>query len=73
MERYRSLLSSDENRPDIWLNLGVVYAASGRIDAAREAWETALRYAPKHVGARALLFQLEQPYIPGGRSDNMAP
>jgi tetratricopeptide (TPR) repeat protein len=53
VERYRSLLSSDENPPDIWLNLGVVYAASGRIDAAREAWETALRYVPKHVGARA--------------------
>lgn len=69
VERYRALLDRNADRPDIWLNLGVVYAASGQVDDAKKAWETALRYAPKHAGARTLLFQLEQPYVPGGHSD----
>lgn len=67
-ERYRALLATAENQPDIWHNLGVIYAASGRVDEARDAWETAVQQEPNHAGSRTLLYQLEQPYVPGGRS-----
>lgn len=73
IERYRSLVDHSENRPRIWLNLGVSYAASGRLDEAREAWETALRYAPNHTASRSLLVQLNQPYIPGARTRGSRP
>ncbi len=68
IDQYRSLLERAEDRPRIWMNLGVVYAASGRLDEAREAWEMVLRYAPSHTGTRTLLFELSQPYVPGGRT-----
>ncbi len=60
IERYRRLLGRNEKHPDIWFNLGVALAASGRIEAAREAWNTALQHGPRHEGARTLLFQLDQ-------------
>lgn len=69
VERYRNLARANADRPELWVNLGVLYAASGQVDAARKAWETALRHTPDHPGARAYLFQLDQPYIPGGRGD----
>jgi len=46
--RYQTILSLDSTIIDVWLNLGVVYASSGRINEARNSWEKALKYEPKN-------------------------
>jgi Flp pilus assembly protein TadD len=33
---------------DVWQNLGVVYARSGRINKARDSWKAALKYEPNN-------------------------
>lgn len=43
---YKSVLERMPTLPEVWLNLGVAYANSKRFEQAREAWETALKYAP---------------------------
>ena len=42
--RYKAILSLDSTLVDIWLNLGVVHASSGRINDARQAWMKGLEY-----------------------------
>ena len=41
-----------------WLNLGSVYAMLNETEAARQAWQTALRYEPNHPIATAYLAKL---------------
>ncbi len=43
-----------------WLNLGVVYASSGKIDDARRAWQKAHMYAPEDTTAASYLKILDQ-------------
>ena len=57
---YRSILARDSTFSDVWLNLGVVYASSGDLEAARRAWETALRHTPDHPEAKAYLARLDE-------------
>jgi tetratricopeptide (TPR) repeat protein len=42
--RYEAILSMDPELVDIWLNLGVVYASSGQVTEARQAWEKGLEF-----------------------------
>ena len=58
LDRYRGLLTVDSTLTDIWLNLGTVHALSGDFDAARNAWETALRLEPQHGDALEYLSRL---------------
>ncbi len=58
LQRYEVLLRTDPTQPDVWLNLGTVYALAGNYDAARSAWETALQYDPEHAEAKRYLSQL---------------
>jgi len=46
--RYQTVLSLDSTIIDVWLNLGVVYASSGRLNEARNSWEKALKYEPNN-------------------------
>jgi type I restriction enzyme, R subunit len=60
IRQYREILRLDPELPDIWLNLGIVYAISGQTDQARRAWEAALRLDPGHQAARLYLARLAQ-------------
>jgi len=40
---------------DGWINLGILYARQGRLEAARRAWEQALRLAPERPEPRRYL------------------
>ena len=44
INRYKTILSFDSTLVDIWLNLGVVHASSGRINDARQAWMKGLEH-----------------------------
>ena len=44
INRYKTILSFDSTLVDIWLNLGVVHASSGRVNDARQAWMKGLEY-----------------------------
>ena len=44
INRYKTILSFDSTLVDIWLNLGVVHASSGRVNDARQAWIKGLEY-----------------------------
>jgi tetratricopeptide (TPR) repeat protein len=47
--RYKAILSLDSTLVDIWLNLGVVHANSGRKNDARQAWMEGLEYDPDNT------------------------
>ena len=44
INRYKTILSFDSTLVDIWLNLGVVHASSGRINDASQAWMKGLEH-----------------------------
>ena len=44
INRYKTILSFDSTLVEIWLNLGVVHASSGRINDARQAWMKGLEH-----------------------------
>ena len=44
INRYKTILAFDSTLVDIWLNLGVVHASSGRINDARQAWMKGLEH-----------------------------
>ena len=46
--RYQTILSLDSTIIDVWQNLGVVYASSGKVNEARNSWEKALKYEPNN-------------------------
>jgi len=46
--RYQTILSLDSTIIDVWQNLGVVYASSGKVNEARNSWERALKYEPNN-------------------------
>lgn len=58
LHQYRAILRQDSTVSDVWLNLGVVYANAGRLDAAESAWRAALRHEPGHPEAQAYLQRL---------------
>jgi tetratricopeptide (TPR) repeat protein len=55
---YNAILQQHPTLSDIWLNLGVVYAKSGKFEAARKAWENVLKHAPNDSTAKAYLAKL---------------
>ena len=58
--RYQTILSLDSTIIDVWQNLGVVYASSGKINEARASWERALKHAPNNNTIIAYLKTLNQ-------------
>ena len=58
--RYEAILSMDPELVDIWLNLGVVYARSGRATEARKAWEKGLEYDSNNQTLKGYLATLNQ-------------
>lgn len=59
IERYIAILKQNPNLADVWLNLGVAYANSGRYQDAQWAWNKALDADPDHTMAKDYLTQLE--------------
>jgi tetratricopeptide (TPR) repeat protein len=55
---YKAILEQHPTLADVWLNLGAAYANTGRVEAARKAWQTALKYAPEDSTAKAYLARL---------------
>ena len=58
--RYKAILSLDSTLVDIWLNLGVVHASSGRKNDARQAWMKGLEYDPDNNTLRDYLETLNK-------------
>lgn len=59
VQRFQSLLRQDSTFADAWLNLGIIYAMTGRPQEARRAWEQVLQYKPDDPDAKAYLARLE--------------
>jgi len=59
LRRFQTLLRQDSTFADAWLNLGIIYALTGRPGAARKAWQQTLRLNPGDPQAKAYLAQLE--------------
>lgn len=57
---FRALLQQDPSLDEVWVDLGVVYALSGRVREARRAWQNALRYEPDNPKARAFLAKFSE-------------
>ena len=60
ISHYNAILQTYPTLADVWLNLGAVYANMGRVEAARQAWENALKYAPNDSTVKDYLSQLPE-------------
>lgn len=60
VRRYQMVLQQDPNMADVWLNLGVIYGNSGRLEKARKVWEKGLEYSPNNQELQAYLTKLSQ-------------
>ena len=49
------IVAQDATYVEGWLNLGIVYAKSGRPEEARRAWQNVLRHQPENEAAKAYL------------------
>ncbi len=59
---YETILGQHPYFPDVWLNLGVVYAKRGNVKLARETWEKGLKYAPGDSILEAYIAKLPAEY-----------
>ncbi len=59
LTRYRYILRRDSTFAETWLNLGLHYARTGRMEAAREAWKKAFTYGPDHPAVQAFRKQMQ--------------
>lgn len=55
---FRTILQIQPTFVEAWLNLGSVYAMLNEPEAARQAWQMALRYEPNHPIAKAYLAKI---------------
>jgi tetratricopeptide (TPR) repeat protein len=58
LTRYHRILRQDSTFAETWLNLGLHYARTGRQDAARGAWDKALKYEPGNPAVKAFFVRL---------------
>lgn len=58
-QRLQILLHQDSTFADAWLNLGIIYAMTGRRTEARTAWQKVLQYNPDDPDAKTYLARLE--------------
>ena len=58
---YEAVLRTDPARPSALVNLGVIYAQSGRVEQAARLWERALQGNPALEGAALNLAQIRPP------------
>ena len=58
VQRLQSLLREDSTFADAWLNLGIIYAMTGRRAEARMAWQRVLQYNPDDRDAKEYLARL---------------
>jgi len=56
--RYKAIIRRNPNIPDVWFNLGVVYANIGSTAQAKQAWEKTLELNPDHQIAQNYLSRL---------------
>jgi tetratricopeptide (TPR) repeat protein len=59
ISHFRDILSQDSTFAKAWLNLGLAYARTGRMDEARDAWEKALSLQPGNAQAREFLAKIK--------------
>ena len=59
IQRYLDILRRNPQYGDVWVNLGVAYAQTGRMKQAREAWKDALKYEPGNSMAKEYLAMTE--------------
>jgi tetratricopeptide (TPR) repeat protein len=60
LRRFRAIVRIDSNLTDVWFNLGVAYANTGRYDEARAAWQRVARRQPRNAMIRESLARLDQ-------------
>jgi len=60
LERFQSLIRKDSTLADAWLNLGIIYAMTGRKSEARAAWQKVLHIDPDDPDARKYLSRLDR-------------
>lgn len=58
IQAFEEIVRADSAYVHAWVNLGSLYALSGRPEAARAAWQAALRADPQNEPARRLLASL---------------
>lgn len=58
LEQYDVLLRQDSTYVGAWVNAGIAHARMGQPEAARRAWQTALRLEPGHPYATRYLAEL---------------
>jgi Flp pilus assembly protein TadD len=58
IQTFEQIMHVDSTNLNAWINLGSLYAMSGRYDEARAAWETVLQYEPQNDIARTSLARL---------------
>lgn len=58
IDYFRTILQIQPSFVGAWLNLGSVYAMLNDPEAARQAWQMALRYEPNHPIAKAYLAKI---------------
>jgi Tfp pilus assembly protein PilF len=61
LAHYDAALQLDASYVSAWVNKGICLARKGRPEAARQAWETALRLDPDQLQAKAYLAGLTAP------------
>ena len=61
IQSFEQIVQADSTYVHAWLNLGSLYALSGQMEKAREAWLTALRYEPDNEMVRQSLARLSDP------------
>ena len=59
INRYLVILQQNPTYTDVWLNLGVAYAMTGKNEEARWAWQNLLKYEPNHQLAKQYLARLK--------------
>ena len=52
---FQSILRVDEQRPDVWKNLGLAFAVAGLCDDARQALQIAISHDPGNTSYKDLL------------------
>jgi tetratricopeptide (TPR) repeat protein len=58
VQRFQTLLRRNPTFADAWLNLGIIYAMTGRPQEARAAWEKVLQFKPDDPDAKAYIARL---------------
>lgn len=59
LTRYHRILRRDSTFAETWLNLGLHYARTGRLEEARTAWSKAQQYEPENPAVKAFFARMQ--------------